>query len=765
MKTFSLLLAALALLGAPLRAQDPFPFATTLLPEAAGAQAGANFGTRVAASAEYIVVSAPNFTDSVIGVYNATSGALVATLREPTPSSNFGRTIAVAGQRVVVAVTSAFGQNTGGAILVYELGSATPSVPFAVLFNPAPSINSFFGSSIALAGDLLVVGAAGNDAGAPDAGAVYLYDFGSATPTIPVRTFNNPTPARGDQFGTAVAIDGQRIAVTTKLPDGSTANSIYVYDLGEATPGVPIATLNQPPGDFDLFGETVAISGNRVVAGARHNDTGAFLAGAAYVFDLTSPTPSSPTLFLENPDPGDSEQFGFFVALSGDRLLVGSPGDDAGGIRPGRAYLYDLASATPRTPVAILENPTPGVFDHFGIAGALVGDRAVIGAFGDDDRGQDAGAAYLYNLSNPLPQNPVVLENPTRSADAGFGRAIASSSERIAVGARGEGVRSSGVVRVYDLGSAMPAVPVATLPRPQDTEFSGFGASLDFDGTRLLVGAPFGNDRGSAHLFQLAGGTPTLLLSLPHPSPDGEDARFGFAVAISGNRVAVSTSIIDEEMYQASTVYVYDLANATPAVPVAVVPNPFGRSNDFFGHSIALAGSRLVVGAYRAGDGGVAYVYELESGAPTVPARILRNPRRTLGDDFGFALATFGDRLAIGSPGDGTGAEDAGSVTIYDLSSATPTVPIQRLFNPSPAALDSIWQRRGAGRSALGGRHARGRWHDVLRRRGAGVRDLRKRGEFRVGGDVAQSESEHRRPLWRGGGNLRRARRRWRAAR
>jgi hypothetical protein len=193
----------------------------------------------------------------------------------------------------------------------------------------------------------MVVGARLDDTGAQNAGSAYVYDLASGTPTVPVATLNNPAPAAGDEFGWSVAISGMRVVVGAILDDtGATdAGSAYVYDLSSATPTVPVATLNNPgPAAFDVFGWSVAISGTRVVVGARDDNTGAGIAGSAYVYDLSSGTPTVPVATLNNPSPAAGDQFGFSVAISGTRVVVGANGDDTGASNAGSAYVYALSS-------------------------------------------------------------------------------------------------------------------------------------------------------------------------------------------------------------------------------------------------------------------------------------------------------------------------------------------------------------------------------------------------------------------------------------
>jgi len=154
--------------------------------------------------------------------------------------------------------------------------------------------------------------------------------------------------------------------------------SAYVYDLGSATPSVPIATLNNPdPTPNDLFGRAVAISDRVVLVGAPYDDTLAGDAGSAYLYDLASATPTTPVATLDNPDPPRGSEAGVSVAVSGTRMVVGAWRDDAGA---GRAYVYDLTSATPTVPVFALTNPSPASGTAFGYSVAISDGLVVVAA-------------------------------------------------------------------------------------------------------------------------------------------------------------------------------------------------------------------------------------------------------------------------------------------------------------------------------------------------------------------------------------------------
>src|SRR4030095_8472834 len=102
--------------------------------------------------------------------------------------------------------------------------------------------------------------------------------------------------------------------------------------------------------DLAQFGYSVAVDGRYAVIGAGHHEYG-FEPGHVKVFDSNT----GELLFvLPNPTPVDRDNFGFSVAISGTRVVVGAYGDDTGALDAGSAYVFDLASDTPTLPIATL---------------------------------------------------------------------------------------------------------------------------------------------------------------------------------------------------------------------------------------------------------------------------------------------------------------------------------------------------------------------------------------------------------------------------
>jgi hypothetical protein len=153
------------------------------------------------------------------------------------------------------------------------------------------------------------------------------------------------------------------------------------------------------------LGYGVAIDGPYAVAGAPSDDVGSRDSGVVKVFDSAT---GALLFVIPNPNPVDDDWFGASVAISGTRVIVGTAQDDTGAYNSGSAYVYDLSSATPTVPMTILNNPGPASGDFFGVSVAISGTRAAVGASRDDTILTDAGSAYVYDLGSATPTVPIL---------------------------------------------------------------------------------------------------------------------------------------------------------------------------------------------------------------------------------------------------------------------------------------------------------------------------------------------------------------------
>jgi len=239
------------------------------------------------------------------------------------------------------------------AVFMAEVHAQSTTFTILAITNPTPAVDGFGYSVAGVGTDKLVIGAYRDDVGAPDSGVAYLYDLNGTRLT----TFTNPTPAFSDGFGWSVAgVGNDKVLVGANADSAGAgaAGAAHLFNLA----GVRLATFTNPtPVANDQFGWSVAAVGsNMVVACAVSDNTGATDAGAAYLFDLNG----SLLATFTNPTPQMGDNFGYSVAgVGADKVVVGANRDNTGAALAGAAYLFNTNGTLFRT----FTNPTPQASD------------------------------------------------------------------------------------------------------------------------------------------------------------------------------------------------------------------------------------------------------------------------------------------------------------------------------------------------------------------------------------------------------------------
>src|SRR5439155_932521 len=337
--------------------------------------------------------------------------------------------------------------------------------------------------------------------GAPGAGAVFLFSFKGEL----IRSFVKPTPRAGDRFGASIAVTAAGLLVGAPS-DGEVApagGAAYLFDLETGELRDVIRKEGARP--EDLFGTAVAGFGAHVLLGAPGDDAGLVDGGAAYLL-------SGGTLEAVFRKRLSAAAFGASVAAAGADVLVGVP--LAGARDVGLAYLLDGLTGAPRV---IFQKPIPVAGDFFGAAVAADGDEVLVGAPLDSEPAPNAGAAYLFRRDTAMLER--TFRSPAPAAGDLFGAAVAFAGARVVIGApsaAGGGVEA-GAVYVFDRASGNLLV---TIQNPTPDPGDEFGSAVAIVGENVLVGAQLDDagalDTGAAYLFD--GGTGALLQTFPNPA-------------------------------------------------------------------------------------------------------------------------------------------------------------------------------------------------------------------------------------------------------
>lgn len=308
----------------------------------------------------------------------------------PVPGAIFdqlGLAVAIDGNTALVAAPKedTSGPDTGG---VYVVDMTTWAVLFHLLAPDAADGDSF-GDSVAINGQYFLVGASLTEGNGHDSGAAYLFD--RATGTF-LRKLEASDGDVDDIFGISVALSGEWAIVGAPGEDDVAAESgaVYVFD---TTTGLELSRTKAPvPEVLGRFGYSVSAVGNRMMVGANRENSAAADGGAAYLLDVAT---GAQLFKLTAPDAGSFDRFGSSVSLSGAQAFVGSHRNDSIADNAGAAYMFDGETGQFQYKLTA-SDAADG--DLFGVV-AVDGGRALVGATGDDDQGESSGSAYVFSTS------------------------------------------------------------------------------------------------------------------------------------------------------------------------------------------------------------------------------------------------------------------------------------------------------------------------------------------------------------------------------
>lgn len=378
-----------------------------------------------------------------------------------------------------------------------------------------------FGTAVAMDGSTAVVGAHRHDhLRREQAGAAYVYERPGGAWRMEQRLVAK-SPREGDFFGHSVAVGGDTILVGASRHDAAgrdDAGAVYVFerDGGSWRQRQKLAASDVHP--HDHFGKTLAIDGNTALVGAP-GGLGARpqRPGAAYIFTRDGSEWREREQLHPADALGDEDvHFGSSVDIDGETAVVGARfADRAGAGNVGAAYVF-ARNGGDWTAVEKLGPDTPTQDQRFGAAVAVEGATLFVGAPGEDgdrDDAYDGGAVRVYSRGPDGWDAEQKLVPSEPDSEGNFGRSLAVDGKMVAVGApsadRGETV-AAGAASVY-VRTAGAWRRHRTLEPSGIREHShNFGTSLALGPYNLVGGSDrfevgtSSEGRGMAHVFRLA---------------------------------------------------------------------------------------------------------------------------------------------------------------------------------------------------------------------------------------------------------------------
>jgi hypothetical protein len=491
----------------------------------------------------------------------------------------------------------------------------------------------------------------------------------------------------------------------------------------------------------DQFGNAVAIDGNYAVVAASLEDHDALGgnkledAGSVWLFYKNLAGNWIQLKKLVAPDRSYKDRFGISVAISGNTIVVGS--DNSG--QKGAAYIYSRHAGYMENWgfVKKIVPPIQVSGTQFGISVAISGNTIVVGANQESNNANEsdplwlAGAAYLFQKDFGGEDNwgfDKKIVATDRHEGARFGSSISLSNGLLAVGAPSEEwdtegankLSFAGAVYLFDKnqGGAGNWGQVKKLVAADRGISDRFGSTVAISDSLLVVGVPYDGDdanglnplllAGSAYLFGKNAGGPGMwgqIKKIVAPNRAAND-NFGYSVAQNGLTVAVGALYADDAtagtpIIDCGVMYIFskdqDGANQWGLVKMAL--DPQREYADRFGTAIAMSGSTILVSAIQENqdpnggnlviNAGSAFILEQNTGGPDQWGD---QQKITLKDyvpdqNFGSSIAMDGDYTVIGCVNDFSDAggqnhaKDAGAVWIFKNINGQWT-PIKKLIAP-----------------------------------------------------------------------------------
>ncbi len=423
-------------------------------------------------------------------------------------------------------------------------------------------------------------------------GAVHASDACSIVPVPP-----GTGVGAWDLFGHAVAWTGDGIVVGAPYSNGPSTGSwegsafVYRWQGGAWVETQQVGASNGS--NADAFGWALAAAGDFLFVGAPFSAVlGSWHNGTVYVFQEQGTSwvevrRLSPTIV--------NAEFGYSVAADGRWLVVGAPGERAGGFNgAGAAYVYERLPSGAWVRDQRLVAPNGAADDHFGRSVSISGERIVVGAPTVDlDLGSsvaiNVGAAYIFERSAQGWVLASKVMSPAPTFQSVFGRSVALRGDRLVVGAPREYITSiihSGAAYVFTRDGSGAWRYEATLVPSEAESGLFFGQAVALEGDLIAVGAPgwdhpLADDAGRVYVFRREGGAWSEVTRLCEGVPADDDERFGETLALRGGAILVGELQDAVSGLPRGGAYVFPDADAPPGTELCFCDsgpcgNPYG---------------------------------------------------------------------------------------------------------------------------------------------------------------------------------------------
>jgi len=666
-----------------------------------------SFGSSVSISGDYAIVGAYNDDGSgsaYIFKYDGTTWIQQKKLTalDGAAGDNFGWSVSISGDYAIVGADGDDdkGDASGSAYIFKRYGSTWSQQ--AKLTPSDGAAGDYFGLSVSISGDYAIVGVPNNDAKGADSGSGYIFKY-DGTNWSQQAKLTASDGAAGDDFGYSVSISGDYAIVGAYWDDdkGNGSGSAYIFKRdGTNWSEQQKLTASDGAGN-DNFGYSVSISGDYAIVGAWGDDDKGNGSGSGYIFKRDG-TNWSEQQKLTASDGAASDLFGISVSTSGDYAIVGACGDNDLGSLSGSAYIfkYDGTIWSQQEKITASDGAAG---DWFGYSVSMSGYYAIVGAWGDDDKGTDSGSAYIYDGSGVFysyingtkwhDKNGNFLKDPEEEALSGW---------RIYADINLNGQFDTGEPNTLTdaSGNYTLKVPPGTWvlaeeykPCWEQTYPGGNGTyNITLAEDQIVEGYNFGN----ARLTEIH---PSIWQDVQQDKLTASDGAasdlFGISVSTSGDYAIVGAHQDDDKGTNSGSAYIFarDALNCSDWGQMVKLTASDGADNDYFGSSVSIGGNYAIVGSYSDDDkgngSGSAYIFKYD-GTTWSQRQKLTAADGTASDCFAYSVSISGDYAIVGAYLDDDKGTDSGSAYIFFKYDGTTWSQQQKLTASDGAASDNF---------------------------------------------------------------------------
>ena len=416
------------------------------------------------------------------------------TASDAAANDHFGNSVSIDGDYVLIG---AVGDEENGyayaaAYVFYRDGSSW--IQQDKLTASDGTVEDMFGNSVSISGDYAVIGAFGADDIINNRGAAYIFHRSGTNWTQQAR-ISAYDADEDDWFGWSVSIDGDYVVIGAVEDDdnGSSSGSAYIFHRNGTSWILQSKITASDGATFDDFGNSVSISGDYAVIGALWDDDNGSGSGSAYIFHRNGITWMEKAKITAS-DGAEDDWFGKSVSISGDYTIIGAYGDDDNDSRSGSAYIFQRSGTNWMEQAKIIASDGE-LFDNFGYSVSISGDYAVIGAGFNGDN----GAAYIFHRNGISWMEQTKLTASDGETDDWFGKSVSISGSYAVIGAwqdddNGDGSGSAYLYTYISPQSCLPEGITFSTQEEIDNFQSEYPNCIEIEGAVVIGGDKIKND-------------------------------------------------------------------------------------------------------------------------------------------------------------------------------------------------------------------------------------------------------------------------------